>query len=77
MRLITNEKLEAKEVVNRLKEPMDLYIEALDPDNDEDPSNFEPDDIYEELHLADFMSQLGTTCFHNIEEDKSNFLKYW
>lgn len=43
MRMITNEKLDPKEVDQKLKEPLEMYVEALDPDNDEDPSNLEPD----------------------------------
>lgn len=34
MRLITNERLEIKHVLNKLKEPVEMYIESLDPEND-------------------------------------------
>lgn len=59
MRLINNEKIDIKEVITLLKEPLDMYasisiifiisvfryIDALDPENEEDPSNLEPDGI--------------------------------
>jgi hypothetical protein len=59
MRLINNEKIDIKEVITLLKEPLDMYasisiifiisvfryIDALDPENEEDLSNLEPDGI--------------------------------
>ncbi|KAI6240167.1 Not1 domain, CCR4-Not complex component [Aphelenchoides fujianensis] len=71
MRLITNEKLEIKEVINKLKEPLDMYVDALDPENDNDPATLEtmePDDVYKELNLGAYISQLGATSFHSIDE---------
>ena len=46
MRLITNEKLEIPVVIDKLKEPLDMYVNALDPENDNDPEeikSMEPD----------------------------------
>lgn len=46
MRLITNEKLDANEVVSKLREPLIMYTEALDSDCDEDLENLEPDGMF-------------------------------
>lgn len=43
MRLITNEKLEIRDVLTKLKEPIEMYIEALDPDSDLDPESLDPE----------------------------------
>ena len=43
MRLITNEQLDIKTVLNKLKEPIEMYVEALDPENDENPDELDPD----------------------------------
>jgi hypothetical protein len=43
--LITNEKLKARETLDRLKEPLELYIDALDPENDEDPESYDPEGL--------------------------------
>lgn len=43
MRLITNEKLDIKTALDKLKEPIEYYVDALDPDNDEDPETLDPD----------------------------------
>ena len=45
LRLITNEKLQAKDTMNRLKEPLEMYIDALDPENDEDPESYDPEGL--------------------------------
>ncbi|KAI6233689.1 hypothetical protein M3Y99_00883400 [Aphelenchoides fujianensis] len=62
MRLITNEKLESAVVVVLLKEPLDMYVEALEPENEYDLAtlqSLEPDDVYAELQLGDFISLLN------------------
>ncbi|KAI6233713.1 Not1 domain, CCR4-Not complex component [Aphelenchoides fujianensis] len=62
MRLITNEKLESAVVVALLKEPLDMYVEALEPENEYDLAtlqSLEPDDVYAELELGDFFSLLN------------------
>ena len=43
LRLITNEKLDAKEMLSRLKEQLEMYIDALDPENEDedDPENYD------------------------------------
>lgn len=43
MRLITNEQLDIKTVLAKLKEPIEMYVEALDPENDENPDELDPD----------------------------------
>ncbi|KAI6175136.1 hypothetical protein M3Y99_01992000 [Aphelenchoides fujianensis] len=63
MRLITNEKLESAVVVALLKEPLDMYVEALEPENEYDLGtlhSLEPDGayVYAELKLGDFISLL-------------------
>lgn len=43
MRMINNEKLEIKHVNEKLKEPLEMYIDALDPENGEDPETLDPE----------------------------------
>lgn len=43
MRLITNEKLDIKTALDLLKEPIETYVDALDPENDVDPEELDPD----------------------------------
>lgn len=43
LRMVTNDKLDSKEVMMKLKEPMEMYVEALDSDCEDDPSTMEPD----------------------------------
>ena len=31
--------------MNRLKEPLEMYIDALDPENDEDPESYDPEGL--------------------------------
>ncbi|KAI6220602.1 Not1 domain, CCR4-Not complex component [Aphelenchoides fujianensis] len=62
MRLITNEKLESAVVWALLKEPLDMYVEALEPENEYDLAtlqSLEPDDVYAELKFGDFISLLN------------------
>lgn len=49
MRLITNEKLEIRDVLTKLKEPIEMYIEALDPDSDLDPESLDPEGYFNTL----------------------------
>ncbi|CAD5221885.1 unnamed protein product [Bursaphelenchus xylophilus] len=70
MRLITNDKLNIKEVVNKLKEPLEMYVDSLDPDNDDDPTTLEPDDIYEELNLGAYSGLVGMPAIG--EEEKGH-----
>ena len=48
-RLITNKKLQVKDTINRLKEPLEIemYVDALEPENDEDP---DPEGLRKTLH---------------------------
>lgn len=46
MRLITNEQLDIKTVLGKLREPIDMYVEALDPENDENPDELDPDGMF-------------------------------
>ncbi|VDN27829.1 unnamed protein product [Gongylonema pulchrum] len=43
MRLVNNETLESKKVMDALREPFELYIEALDPEGENDPESFDPE----------------------------------
>lgn len=70
MRLITNEQLDIKTVLNKLKEPIEMYVEALDPENDENPDELDPDDIYDELNLNSYIPQLGGVIVGSIDEEK-------
>ena len=45
MRMINNEKLEIKDVQTKLKEPLEMYIDALDPDNEDEPENLDPEGL--------------------------------
>jgi len=46
MRLINNEKLDIKDVLTKLKEPLEMYIDALDPENDDDPESLDPEGLF-------------------------------
>lgn len=47
MRLITNELLDIKMVLDKLKEPIEMYIDALeDPDNLMDQTSLDPEGIF-------------------------------
>jgi hypothetical protein len=83
MRLITNEKLDAHEVITKLREPLAMYTDALDSDCDEDLENLEPNgkyihfyffsfhfsDIYEELGLGDYLSRLDAADYQALDDD--------
>lgn len=43
MRLVNNETLESKRVMDALKEPFEMYIEALDPESENDAESFDPE----------------------------------
>uniref|UniRef100_A0A914HT59 CCR4-NOT transcription complex subunit 3 n=1 Tax=Globodera rostochiensis TaxID=31243 RepID=A0A914HT59_GLORO len=70
MRMINNEKLEIKDVNGKLKEPLEMYIDALDPENDDDPESLDPEDIYEELNFGTYLSQLGGITAASVDEEK-------
>ncbi len=61
MRLITNEKLDIKDVTIKLRDPLEMYIDALDPDNDDDPTTLEPDGFFQFQELFKFIFQTFTT----------------
>jgi hypothetical protein len=54
MRLVNNETLDSKDVLEPLKDALEMYIEALDPDNDEDPETLDPEGIYDDLDLGSY-----------------------
>ncbi|CAD5227050.1 unnamed protein product [Bursaphelenchus xylophilus] len=62
--------LEYEDVQEKLMEALDMYVEALDPENDDDPLDLEPDDIYEELGLNEYIDQLGKVNLPPIDEEK-------
>ena len=43
--MINNEKIEIKDVLEKLKEPLEMYIDALDPENDDDPESLDPEGL--------------------------------
>jgi len=45
--MINNEKIEIKDVNGKLKEPLEMYIDALDPENDDDPESLDPEGFFD------------------------------
>lgn len=41
MRMVNNESLDSKKVMEVLKDPLEMYIDCLDPDNDQKESDLE------------------------------------
>lgn len=73
MRLVNNETLESKTVINALKEHFEVYIDALDPENGHDPESFDPESLgaYDDLDLQSYTPQLSGALFGPGEtEDK-------
>ncbi|KAI6212796.1 BMA-NTL-3, isoform c [Aphelenchoides besseyi] len=73
MRLILNEKLTVEEVNNKLRDPLDMYVDALGPEYDDDLATLEtmePDDVYNELNLGDYINQLRVVNCPLIEKEK-------
>uniref|UniRef100_A0A0N5B099 Not3 domain-containing protein n=1 Tax=Syphacia muris TaxID=451379 RepID=A0A0N5B099_9BILA len=72
MRLVNNETLESKAVIEALKEQFEIYIESLDPDNDNDPETYDPEaaGVYDELNLQSYTPQLGGVFAAGDSEDK-------
>ncbi|CAD5215916.1 unnamed protein product [Bursaphelenchus okinawaensis] len=69
MRGINNEKVNIKDVVSKLKDPLEMYVDAMDPDNDDDPTMLEPDEIYEELRLHEYSEFVG---IHTGDDEKDH-----
>ncbi|TKR66905.1 hypothetical protein L596_023132 [Steinernema carpocapsae] len=59
MRLVDNDSLSSKTVMDCLKDAMETYIESFDPDSDMCPTENDPEDIYEEFSLSSFAVQLS------------------
>uniref|UniRef100_A0A914WTQ6 CCR4-NOT transcription complex subunit 3 n=1 Tax=Plectus sambesii TaxID=2011161 RepID=A0A914WTQ6_9BILA len=72
MRLVNNETLESKDVVEPLKDALEMYIEAFDPDNDEDPETLDPESIYDDLDLGSYTQQLGGVTAIGTLDDPDN-----
>lgn len=53
MRLVNNETLESKRVIDALKEPFEMYIESLDPESESDPESFDPETTGSCLKLSE------------------------
>jgi len=64
MRMVMNDKLSTAAVNSKLKEPLDMYIDALESECYDELENLEPDDVYEELGLGDYISQLAAAVVH-------------
>ncbi|KAI6230026.1 Not1 domain, CCR4-Not complex component [Aphelenchoides fujianensis] len=59
MRLVINDKLESADVLEKLKEPLDMH---WSPENEYDLATLEamePDDVYAEFNLGDYISLLN------------------
>lgn len=69
-----NEKLDSEDVKNKLMEAFDMYEEALDPDTELNPLDLEPDDIYQELGLHEYIDQFGTVCVALLDEEKRKLI---
>ncbi|KAK6059958.1 hypothetical protein COOONC_02388 [Cooperia oncophora] len=75
MRMVNNESLESKRVMEVLKDPLEMYIEALDPDYEGDADeldNLDPEDAYEELDLVALSAQIGGIQIGPLDEEKEN-----
>uniref|UniRef100_A0A1I8ENS2 Not1 domain-containing protein n=1 Tax=Wuchereria bancrofti TaxID=6293 RepID=A0A1I8ENS2_WUCBA len=72
MRLVNNETLESKRVMDALKEPFEMYIESLDPESENDPESFDPETtgVYDELDLQSYTPQLGGAIFGSVDSDE-------
>ncbi|KHN84724.1 CCR4-NOT transcription complex subunit 3 [Toxocara canis] len=72
MRLVNNETLESKRVMDALKEQFEMYIEALDPESENDPESFDPESsgVYDELDLQSYTPQLGGAIFGSGDADE-------
>ena len=58
MRLVNNETLESKYVTELLRDPLEMYIDALDASNDEDHEMLDPEHIYDDLDLSTYSMAL-------------------
>ncbi|VDO78679.1 unnamed protein product [Heligmosomoides polygyrus] len=75
MRMVNNESLESKRVMEVLKDPLEMYVEALDPEYEGDADeleNLDPEDAYEELNLGALTAQIGGIQIGPLEEEKEN-----
>ncbi|CAJ0599255.1 unnamed protein product [Cylicocyclus nassatus] len=76
MRMVNNESLESKRVMEVLKDPLEMYIDALvDPDYDGDTDHLEtldPEDAYEELNLLALSAQIGGIQVGPLDDEKEN-----
>ncbi|WKX98160.1 hypothetical protein Q1695_013668 [Nippostrongylus brasiliensis] len=75
MRMVNNESLESKRVMEVLKDPLEMYVEALDPDYEGDTEkleNLDPEDAYEELDLGALTAQIGGIQIGPLDDEKEN-----
>ncbi|KAK6740442.1 hypothetical protein RB195_008733 [Necator americanus] len=76
MRMVNNESLESKRVMDVLKDPLEMYVDALvDPDYEGDTDhleNLDPEDAYEELNLGALSAQIGGIQIGSLDEEKEN-----
>ncbi|KAL6728420.1 hypothetical protein Aduo_010195 [Ancylostoma duodenale] len=76
MRMVNNESLESKRVMEVLKDPLEMYVDALvDPDYEGDTEhleNLDPEDAYEELDLGALSAQIGGIQIGSLDEEKEN-----
>ncbi|KAI1704625.1 NOT2 / NOT3 / NOT5 family domain-containing protein [Ditylenchus destructor] len=69
MRMIINDKLEIKDVNEKLRDPIDMYVEALDPESGIVLEEVDPEDIYIDLDLASFIPQLTVSTSALLNDD--------
>ncbi|KAE9420214.1 hypothetical protein Angca_005645 [Angiostrongylus cantonensis] len=75
MRMVNNESLESRRVMEVLKDPLEMYVEALDPEYEGDADeleNLDPEDAYEELDLGALSAQIGGIQINSLDEEKEN-----
>ncbi|CAD6188526.1 unnamed protein product [Caenorhabditis auriculariae] len=72
MRMINNESLEPKVVIDVLKEQLETYIDLFDPDNEDktEIDLYDPEDVYDELKLDVLTVQLGGINLSSIDDDQ-------
>lgn len=72
MRMVNNESLESKTVMEVLKDAMEVYIEELQSEDREDGvlESYDPEDAYTELNLGQLCAQLGTVNIGSMDDER-------
>ncbi|CAB60507.2 Not3 domain-containing protein [Caenorhabditis elegans] len=69
MRMISNESLNAKMVLETLKEPIETYVEMMNEEDSEEADNYDPDDAYDELNLEKLCQQIGGVNVASVDDE--------